>query len=839
MPGKKPFKFQVKDALAWFGELSPPLVIPFVVVAWLFERALIPLSNWIPVIFAVVIALKHGEAKVQRALEQERFRQRQVYLDSVPSTPAESNEWVAKLTAAIWPQFLERKLVMTLVPKITLKLDEKRPKNLESLEIVDFSFGTSVPVFSWPRCYRPPSGPGLSLLTGNLDWKTDGMKVVLKAKLGMSGPLKGKSVHMTVKDLAISGPLHIVPYMSERVLLIAFESKPQISVSVDFGSLKMNELPGFAGFVEKTLSETICNLMVLPRRKAIGLELVDLRKQAKGGVLTVTVVRCRDLKAADDGVSSDPFVELRCYGQKKSTTVKPKVLNPEYEESFEFDLLDDDGLLQVTVMDLDVGLKNDFLGSAEVMCKYMDDDSSCFWADNNGEPIVRRVQTAKEEFQVTLPLSGVSTGTITLRLGIKQWHFREGHASHGVDPSLLLLLSGQHGYTGRTLRVTVMEGRQATASSDITLKLQYGRMSAKSKVRTPAPSSGFGWEEEFEFAEQMGVNAIQISVRFGKKAYSEATVILDELLDPTGNCISPEQYYPLLAGHSGVASGADIRVRVEANDGVTEELKEATSKVSRLKSVKKRVTSKDSTAFERALSLGKCVVNVEVMQGRDLVAADRGGTSDPYVILTHGSAAARGAKLRTKTIPKTLAPVWNESFEVVDDGSQLLLTCYDEDLVGRDDFLGEAVVPYAGLVPGAPPVEIWLKLDKVPKGEVCVRLSLRSADAGRKSGGDEGGGEHSNKLVRVFSNSKKRNGVAHEPWPAELATLKSKLRTKGDTLDEDTRKLLDLIDKEHDALAATTAERDMAISERELLLTKIAELEAVFLQTSLAKSTRV
>eukprot|EP00899_Mesostigma_viride_P002259 jgi/Mesvir1/12033/Mv00323-RA.2 len=515
--------------------------------------------------------------------------------------------------------------------------------------------------------------------------------------------------------------------MSERVLLIAFESKPQISVSVDFGSLKMNELPGFAGFVEKTLSETICNLMVLPRRKAIGLELVDLRKQAKGGVLTVTVVRCRDLKAADDGVSSDPFVELRCYGQKKSTTVKPKVLNPEYEESFEFDLLDDDGLLQVTVMDLDVGLKNDFLGSAEVMCKYMDDDSSCFWADNNGEPIVRRVQTAKEEFQVTLPLSGVSTGTITLRLGIKQWHFREGHASHGVDPSLLLLLSGQHGYTGRTLRVTVMEGRQATASSDITLKLQYGRMSAKSKVRTPAPSSGFGWEEEFEFAEQMGVNAIQISVRFGKKAYSEATVILDELLDPTGNCISPEQYYPLLAGHSGVASGADIRVRVEANDGVTEELKEATSKVSRLKSVKKRVTSKDSTAFERALSLGKCVVNVEVMQGRDLVAADRGGTSDPYVILTHGSAAARGAKLRTKTIPKTLAPVWNESFEVVDDGSQLLLTCYDEDLVGRDDFLGEAVVPYAGLVPGAPPVEIWLKLDKVPKGEVCVRLSLRRA----------------------------------------------------------------------------------------------------------------
>ena len=46
-------------------------------------------------------------------------------------------------------------------------------------------------------------------------------------------------------------------------------------------------------------------------------------------------------------------------------------------------------------------------------------------------------------------------------------------------------------------------------------------------------------------------------------------------------------------------------------------------------------------------------------------AADRGGTSDPYVKLS-----LAGQQHKSKTIKKTLDPVWNEHFALPsDDGS--------------------------------------------------------------------------------------------------------------------------------------------------------------------------
>ena len=52
--------------------------------------------------------------------------------------------------------------------------------------------------------------------------------------------------------------------------------------------------------------------------------------------------------------------------------------------------------------------------------------------------------------------------------------------------------------------------------------------------------------------------------------------------------------------------------------------------------------------------VGKLLVTLKA--GRDLIAADRNGTSDPYVIVT-----VHGRKLRTRTVFKTLCPVWNHT----------------------------------------------------------------------------------------------------------------------------------------------------------------------------------
>jgi hypothetical protein len=56
------------------------------------------------------------------------------------------------------------------------------------------------------------------------------------------------------------------------------------------------------------------------------------------------------------------------------------------------------------------------------------------------------------------------------------------------------------------------------------------------------------------------------------------------------------------------------------------------------------------------------VLYISVLKARDLIAADSGGTSDPYVRIHVGSEIANGKT--TKVIKKTLNPEWNEHFEI-------------------------------------------------------------------------------------------------------------------------------------------------------------------------------
>jgi Ca2+-dependent lipid-binding protein len=53
-------------------------------------------------------------------------------------------------------------------------------------------------------------------------------------------------------------------------------------------------------------------------------------------------------------------------------------------------------------------------------------------------------------------------------------------------------------------------------------------------------------------------------------------------------------------------------------------------------------------------------LRVELIDGRDIVAADRGGKSDPYAVFS-----LNGNKVfKSQTKKKTLSPEWNESFVV-------------------------------------------------------------------------------------------------------------------------------------------------------------------------------
>jgi Ca2+-dependent lipid-binding protein len=66
-----------------------------------------------------------------------------------------------------------------------------------------------------------------------------------------------------------------------------------------------------------------------------------------------------------------------------------------------------------------------------------------------------------------------------------------------------------------------------------------------------------------------------------------------------------------------------------------------------------------------------------VLKGRNLVACDDNGKSDPYVTFTW-----RGKKKRTHTVYKSLNPVWEKEAFVLgdfDDNEEIALVCWDKD----------------------------------------------------------------------------------------------------------------------------------------------------------------
>jgi len=125
---------------------------------------------------------------------------------------------------------------------------------------------------------------------------------------------------------------------------------------------------------------------------------------------------------------------------------------------------------------------------------------------------------------------------------------------------------------------------------------------------------------------------------------------------------------------------------------------------------------------------GLSSLRLTVLRARNLLAADRGGTSDPYVRI-HVGEAVKEYK-RTKVVKKTLNPEFDETFDIQLSGSQrralLTLQCFDYDMIGSDDLLGIGRIALDTLV-FEKEYTHWLKLegeDENNEGEVEVRYML-------------------------------------------------------------------------------------------------------------------
>ena len=119
---------------------------------------------------------------------------------------------------------------------------------------------------------------------------------------------------------------------------------------------------------------------------------------------------------------------------------------------------------------------------------------------------------------------------------------------------------------------------------------------------------------------------------------------------------------------------------------------------------------------------------------KDLLAADKGGTSDPFALVeivdTRTGKSVKPRRFeKTRTIKKTLSPKWNERItwsDVIGDPSFLALNVkvYDADLVSKE-LLGEVSIPVSDWPEGFEFEDKSLDLSMKGKTKGTVYVSLR------------------------------------------------------------------------------------------------------------------
>lgn len=85
------------------------------------------------------------------------------------------------------------------------------------------------------------------------------------------------------------------------------------------------------------------------------------------GIVSITLIEGRDLKAMDSNGLSDPYVKFRLGHQKYKSKIMPKTLNPQWREQFDFHLYEErGGVMDITAWDKDAGKRDDFIGRCQV-----------------------------------------------------------------------------------------------------------------------------------------------------------------------------------------------------------------------------------------------------------------------------------------------------------------------------------------------------------------------------------------------------------------------------------------------------------------------------------------
>ncbi|KAI6674210.1 hypothetical protein NL676_002116 [Syzygium grande] len=695
-----------------------PFLVALIALGWAIERWVFPFSNWVPLVVAVWATIQYGSYQRQMLVEDLNKKWKRVILNTSPTTPLEHCEWLNKLLMEIWPNFVNPKLSIRFASLVEKRLRRRKSKLIERVELLEFSLGSSPPSLGLQGTRWSTTGDQKIMRLG-FDWDTSDMSILLHAKLAK--PMG--NARIIINSLHIKGDLLLMPVVDGKALLYSFMSVPEVRIGVAFGSggsqtLPATELPGVSSWLVKILTDTLGKTMVEPR----------LRKKAVGGIIYVKVVSASKLSRSAlrgspsrrqhsfttngtleehlDDKDLRTFVEVELEELTRRTDVKTGS-TPRWDSTFNMVLHEDAGILRFHLYECTPNsVKYDYLASCEIKVRYVADDSTIFWAIGPESGVIaKHAEFCGIEVELVVPFERASVGELTVSLVLKEWQFSDG--SHSLNNFLVNSGNSSNGSsnllskTGRKLNITVVEGKDLISKDrngkcEPYVKLQYGK--ALQRTRT-AHTCNPVWNQKIDFDEIRGDECLKIKCysedMFGDNNIGSARVNLEGLAEG----FVRDVWVPLEKVNSG-----ELRLQLEAI----------------------RVSDPEGSRGSITGS-GNGWVELVLIEGRDLIAADLRGTSDPYVRVNYGN-----LKRRTKVMFKTLNPNWNQTLEFPDDGSPLELHVKDHNALLPTSSIGYCVVEYQRLPPNQMS-DKWIPLQGVKRGEIHIQITRKVPDLQKRS----------------------------------------------------------------------------------------------------------
>lgn len=308
----------------------------------------------------------------------------------------EKVSWLNKMLVKFWPyvvQATEELVKMKLEPM----LETYRPAGISSLRLDKFHLGKIPPQIDGVRIQRLRK----SQVHMDLDFKWGG-----NGDIVLNIGVIGTKLPVQLKNLSFFGTVRVIFQLSEDMpcisaLVVALLPKPKFNIEYTLKVIggSTGTIPGLGDMIEDLVESSVSDSLEWPHRIVLPVGdtpaniISDLGLKLQGK-LKVTVVKATGLKSQERIGKSDPYVRLYVRVLfKKKTTTKDSNLNPEWNESFEFDVEDTETqTLVLQVKDEDIGTDKE-LGIAALSLHDLKPDTEVVIT----QPLLKHLDTVKHK----------------------------------------------------------------------------------------------------------------------------------------------------------------------------------------------------------------------------------------------------------------------------------------------------------------------------------------------------------------------------------------------------------------------------------------------------------